>query len=71
MHVCIGSIFHGTTNNKRGSGSKKASILGMVERKGSVHAEKTDNPNKYEIDKMIGANVDWRKSTLMTDQNSS
>ncbi len=60
-----------TSSNKRGRGSKKASILGMVEGKGSVHTEKTDNPNKYEIDKMIGANVDWRKSTLITDENSS
>ncbi len=37
--------------NKRGRESEKTPVLGMVERKGSVHAEKTDNPNKYEIDK--------------------
>ncbi len=41
--------------NKRGRESEKTPVLGMVERKGSVHAEKTDNPNKYEIDKMIGS----------------
>ncbi len=32
----------------------KTPVLGMLEGKGSVRAEKTEIPNKHEIDKMIG-----------------
>ncbi len=52
--------------NKRRRGSEKTPLLGMVERKGSVRAEKTEIPNKHEIDKMIGTKVDWRGSILIS-----
>ena len=56
------------TNNKRGRGTKKMPVLGVVERNGNVVAKKTSNVKGHTIKDFIEKNVDLISSLLITDE---
>jgi len=55
---------------KRGRGTKKAPVFGMVERKGEVRTEvvKDRNLTSKNLQMLVRRNVDIRKATLITDE---
>jgi transposase-like protein len=52
---------------KRGRGTKKVPIAGIVERKGNVVAKVMENLSSKELLSMLKQNVNTKNSTLMTD----
>jgi len=56
---------------KRGRGTKKVPVAGIVERKGNVVAKVMDNLTSKELMKMLQRNVNTKSSTLMTDDFKS
>ncbi len=56
------------SNNKRGRGTSKAKIAGMVERKGRVILKLMDTFSTATMLAMLKRNVDTTKSTVMTDE---
>ena len=65
------SEYNKGTFNKRGKGSNKKTVLGMVQREGDVKVQKSNNFNKYEVQEMIANYMDYERSTLITDECSS
>ena len=55
-------------NNKRGRGTSKAKIAGMVERKGSIVLRLMDTFNTTTLLTMLKRNVDTSKSVVITDE---
>jgi transposase-like protein len=55
--------------NKRGRGTKKIAVVGMVERNGKVKAKQQDKDQlKFkDLQKIVKENIDTLKTTLMTD----
>lgn len=56
---------------KRGRGTKKVPVAGIVERKGKVVAKVMDNLTSKELMKMLQRSVNVKNSTLMTDDFTS
>jgi len=56
------------SNNKRGRGTSKAKIAGMVERKGRVILKLMDTFSTATMLAMLKRNVDTTKSAVMTDE---
>jgi len=58
------------TNHKRGRGTDKTPVVGMVERNGSVKAKvmKKGDLTAKKLSALVRANVDIKTSTLMTDE---
>ena len=56
--------------NKRGRGTKKTPVVGLVERKGRVKAEVFKNKplSSKNLKALVRRNVDIKNSTLMTDE---
>lgn len=56
--------------NKRGRGTKKTPVLGVVERNGNVYAEVSSKKalNQKGLSKFISNNIDTSSSLLITDQ---
>jgi transposase-like protein len=58
------------THNKRGRGTKKQAVVGMIERKGSVKAQLASN-NKLSfriLSDLVRKNVDTKQAVLYTDE---
>lgn len=53
---------------KRGRGTKRPSVFGMVERGGRVKAMHVKKPNIKAMHSLVRANIDCSNSTLMTDE---
>jgi transposase-like protein len=56
--------------NKRGRGTKKQAVVGMIERKGNVKAQMADN-NKLTfkvLSALVRKHIDTTKATLCTDE---
>lgn len=58
----------GTGPNKRGRGTKKQQVVGIVERKGSVIAMPTDSIKQKDVQNHILENIDIDKSEIHTDE---
>ena len=56
------------THNKRGRGTKKKQVIGIVQRKGEVRTEATEDTSRTNISTLIGKYVSWQNSILMTDE---
>ena len=56
--------------NKRGRGTKKTPVVGMIEREGKVRAKvvKKDELKAKDLEKMIKENIDCENSVLYTDE---
>lgn len=54
--------------NKRGRGTKKTPVVGIVERNGNVRAFVSPTINSKHLIKLIERNVDCKNSTLMSDE---
>jgi transposase-like protein len=56
--------------NKRGRGTKKTPVVGMIERDGNVKAKvvKKDELKAKDLERMIRENIDIEHSTLFTDE---
>ncbi len=54
--------------NKRGRGTKKTMVVGMLERKGNVIAKVESSYNRNQVRNMILENVDISNSKLYTDE---
>jgi transposase-like protein len=58
--------------NKRGRGSEnKKSVVGMVERKGKIKAEKTNKVDGKTMKALVRGNIDTENTILMTDEFKS
>mmetsp|Transcript_6280 Transcript_6280/g.3520 ORF Transcript_6280/g.3520 Transcript_6280/m.3520 type:complete len:93 (+) Transcript_6280:335-613(+) len=58
-------------SNKRGRGTKKKAVVGMLERKGNIKATSLlDNLKRKNLKKLVRDNIDTAKSVLMTDEFS-
>lgn len=56
-------------DNKRGRGTKKKVVVGMIEREGNVKATSLlDNLKSKSLEKLVRDNIDISKSILMTDE---
>jgi transposase-like protein len=62
-----GNPAHPAENPKRGRGTSKIPVIGMVERNGNVVAEVSQNVTAYQIRKMVEKYVDTDDSVLITD----
>ena len=60
-----------STQVKRGRGTKKVPVAGIVQRKGNVVAKVMDNLTSKELMKMLQRAVNIKNSTLMTDDFKS
>lgn len=58
-------------NQKRGKGTSKAIVTGVVERGGDVFAEVVKNTNFDELKKIIDKHVQTNKSVMMMDKDTS
>jgi len=60
----------GYTNRKRGRGTKKTPVVGMVERAGNVVAKvfKKDHINLKKLSQLVREKVEIKKSVLVTDE---
>ena len=54
--------------SKRGRGTKKASVIGAVERGGKVVAKLISDVTTRSINRFVTNNVDLKQTTLMTDE---
>ncbi len=57
-----------TNKNKRGRGTKKTPVVGMVERNGNVKAFVSHKLSSKKLMGLIRRNIDYKNSTLMTDE---
>ena len=58
----------GGTPSKRGRGTKKVPVVGMVERDGNVRAKVSKILNSSRLMQLVRRNVDPKKAVLMTDE---
>lgn len=58
----------GIEKSKRGRGTKKASVIGAVERGGKVVAKLISDVTTRSINRFVTNNVDIKNTTLMTDE---
>ncbi len=58
--------------NKRGRGTKKTPVVGMIEREGSVRAKvmRKEKLNGKNLKALVRNNIDTKKATLITDEYS-
>lgn len=64
----IGGKPRGGNNNKRGRGTKKTMVVGIMERKGNVIAQSFEKINQKKVRDLIIENVDLSNSEIHTDE---
>lgn len=63
-----GSSNTSSGKNKRGRGTKKIPVVGLVERGGKIHATVTNSVDGKSLSRIIRENVDVENATVFTDE---